>query len=506
MSFSQEAGMALKLDGHGDCVEILHAPEIDIRGPLTIEMWVKNLSGDSRQSVIVAKGTPGERGGYSLSLNAANHLTFFSGKAKLGPLRSKAALSPNQWYHVACVLRGDKKRQAEIWINGFLDNTAEIDEFPSGTRANVYLGQGEHNVNFEGECDEVRILNRALTEDEIESTMGMELTGRESGLLVYYHFNELTSDGKVKDLSTHDHHGTLQGGAVLVQSEAPVFPDSDAMKGALEGMISRAEIRFNQLRLDGILVSSVSDRLKDARIAFKKENQVTAFRHTWTAQTGLNEIWNTLQKYIAVRKEVEFEISKMKKDEIDISFFEDKMSDAEDALKEEDFELALKIVGDVRSDIEKAVSTYPRIEELKTSIKEVESLGCDAGKAKKKLKKAVHVFNRGGYSIVGNYVRDGIQLAMQADCGRLKVMNLIAQAARYDGKTVEIRGQIRDLESVYGEGHRIAVSDGTGLVWITYKGSVRNIDYWRNLDYLDTVIVEGVFVENEAVIQATKVR
>jgi hypothetical protein len=504
-SFSQEAGKTLKLDGQSDGVAIPHASHLDIAGPFTIEAWFTYHSGSSRQSVLVAKGATQDKWlGYALFLDNEGHLGFFSGRGTQS-LRSSVALCPDQWYHVACVLRGERTGQAEIWINGFLDRKGAL-EFPFNTHEGLSIGQWGDAFNHEGEIDEVRIYNRALPKEEIESHMGVALTGSENELLAYYPFNELTSDGKVKDLSPYGHNGQLQGDATLVGSDAPLFSSNQTMGAAAERILSRTETRLEQLKIKGVRIPSLLDQLIEAKSRINKQEYNAAFRYAWAAQATLEEIWNLLQEYTALRKEVEEQIHGLKKDRMDVSIFERELSEAEDALRDEKFMLASKLIGDTRSNIDKARRIFPRIEELSSIIEEIETLGCDAGEAKKKMKTAMDVFNTGGYSRVEEHVQDGIALAQQADCGKVKIMNVIAQAAKYNGKTIEIKGQIKNIESVYASGHKIAVDDGTGLIWVEYQGSMKNIEHWKDLDYLDTVIIEGIFNEENAFITANKVR
>ncbi|WP_421879937.1 LamG-like jellyroll fold domain-containing protein [Marinoscillum sp.] len=61
------------------------------------------------------------------------------------------------------------------------------------------------NKQFVGTIDEVRLYNRALDIDEISQTRCIELTGTESGLIMYYDFNNITSASTtVTDRATAD--------------------------------------------------------------------------------------------------------------------------------------------------------------------------------------------------------------------------------------------------------------------------------------------------------------
>ncbi len=60
--------------------------------------------------------------------------------------------------------------------------------------------------------DEIRIWNRARTDEEIWSTMNAPLTGAEPGLAGYWNFD----DGTVADLSPNGNHGSLEGSSQII--------------------------------------------------------------------------------------------------------------------------------------------------------------------------------------------------------------------------------------------------------------------------------------------------
>lgn len=503
---AQESAKALKCGTYGDFVEIPHSQSLNITGPLTIEVWMKSTSEDFHQTTVLEKClTDTEWAGYSVSISEEGHVVFFSGNDRARYLKSNLALSPHQWYHIACVLRGNKKHQAEIWINGFLDTKGTL-EYPSSTNEAFCVGQSTKDRRFHGEFDEVRIYSRALTEDEIESGMGQKITGSDKDIVAYYDFNELTRDGTVQDLSPFENHGTLHGDAMLVESTAPVFSSYDAWGKATEDLVVGTEIKINYLKRNNIEMPAITKHLGEARKALLNKEYGKAFKHGYGAHLRLHEIWDILESYTIIRNDVEAERKTFQEKEINISFIIRALEEAEETLKDEHYVLAHQMMTNVQLNVEKAWSTYPRIEELKTSIEMVDELGCNTGKARKKMKEATEAFTQGGYSRIEDIVQDGLTLAKQADCGMVKIMDVLGQAAKYDGKTVEIKGQIKNIETVYDRGHKIAVDDGTGLLWVEYKGSMKYLDYWQNLDYLDKVYIKGTFSEKNAMILATKVQ
>ena len=118
-----------------------------------------------------------------------------------------AALSPNVWTHVALVYTGSNRTMA-IYINGVYIETftysADLvipanSRIQLGTYANVSDG-----VNFSCKMtlDEFRIWNISLTPSQIQAKINTELAGTESGLKLYYNFNQGTDGGVNTNITT----------------------------------------------------------------------------------------------------------------------------------------------------------------------------------------------------------------------------------------------------------------------------------------------------------------
>ena len=73
---------------------------------------------------------------------------------------------------------------------------------------------------FKGEIDEVRVWDRARSQEEIQQMMDTHLVGNEPDLAGYWNFNE-DSGNTVTDLSGNGNHGTLINGPTRVSSTFP---------------------------------------------------------------------------------------------------------------------------------------------------------------------------------------------------------------------------------------------------------------------------------------------
>ena len=84
---------------------------------------------------------------------------------------SSSTLSPNKWYHAVAILDAQNDK-AYLYINGMLNTnwieTIDVD-LPNSLVIGDYITHGLYN--FPGIIDEVKIYNRAISQDEIKRDM-----------------------------------------------------------------------------------------------------------------------------------------------------------------------------------------------------------------------------------------------------------------------------------------------------------------------------------------------
>lgn len=105
------------------------------------------------------------------------------------------------WFHFAMVWDGPSKTIRGV-VNGVTagKKTLTVQLMTGMTALSIgYSPTFSGNSGFTGRIDEFRIWNSARTDDEITKTMHQHLTGKESGLVVYFPFDEGTGTS-TKDL------------------------------------------------------------------------------------------------------------------------------------------------------------------------------------------------------------------------------------------------------------------------------------------------------------------
>lgn len=112
----------------------------------------------------------------------------------------------NVWQYITGVISGNN---ISVYLNGVLVGSGTF----SGTRQNggdmhiARLGTGS-SYDFIGEMDEVRIWNRALTQNEIRDSMCKKLKGTETGLAGCWRMDE-GSGTTTADVTANGNTGTL---------------------------------------------------------------------------------------------------------------------------------------------------------------------------------------------------------------------------------------------------------------------------------------------------------
>ncbi len=222
------ANKVLSLDGDGDYVDISDSDSLDISGnEITISAWINTTRLDKRQ-VIAAKTACGDNT-WLVEINPLDCdlgiLNFFlNAGGSEEQVCSSGSINVGTWYHVAFIYDGANR---SIYINGQYDvSQADSGDIPTNNQP-VRIGAwgtlegcgGTPNRYFYGKIDEVAIYNRALTPEEIQSTMDTKLRGDEQGLVGYWPFDEEEGAEVAHDLSPYGNDGTLYGDASFVESD-----------------------------------------------------------------------------------------------------------------------------------------------------------------------------------------------------------------------------------------------------------------------------------------------
>ncbi len=166
---SGKIGKAMEFDGIGSYVSI-NDDSLNLTGNLSISFWAKfNNLGDGN-GVLITKGYTGSPSTtpWMFYPSSATQLKFYV--ANSGNTYASAGfgddLSNNKWYHFVGVYNGTHLITYE---DGSEVSTAELTGPVLSDSGNIFIGYKWGSTFFNGTIDDVRIYDRALTDDEVSA-------------------------------------------------------------------------------------------------------------------------------------------------------------------------------------------------------------------------------------------------------------------------------------------------------------------------------------------------
>ena len=162
-------GGALSFDGMNDLVTVADSSSLDLTSGMTLEAWVRPTSSGLWRTVV----TKEQSGNLVYGVFSSSDTGQPSGLVSVGPVqdvvRGPNALTSSTWTHLATTYDGAVLR---LYVNGSQVATRNV----SGAMPNSSqpLQIGGHNVWsewFQGQLDDLRVYNRALSASEIVTDM-----------------------------------------------------------------------------------------------------------------------------------------------------------------------------------------------------------------------------------------------------------------------------------------------------------------------------------------------
>jgi autotransporter-associated beta strand protein len=254
------SGYHLDFDGRDDEVDVAANAFSSVVNNFTIELWV-NPAGNRTQTAETNNGISGvsvplhqaqrfavfpDRGDLAYGLNhvgaglsiGRNGISAYEQGTNYLPSRLVYSNAVSGWTHVALVYAS---RAPKLYVNGTLVRSGSAGPFPNVHPSASLGGSTQASYgNFEGQLDEVRIWNVALSQSQIQSNMTQRLTGTEAGLVTYFRCDEASGSVLTDSASASPNpNGTLANGAAFVLSDRGPFtvpggPACDSGGGACE--------------------------------------------------------------------------------------------------------------------------------------------------------------------------------------------------------------------------------------------------------------------------------
>ncbi len=123
-------------------------------------------------------------------------------------------IADNKWHHVAYTFNSGVNNGTNIYVDGILKYTTTFDI--TDQSVNLFIGAGGAGAQlYSGNIDGVSIWNMVLTQTQIQSDILKDFTGKETGLVSYYNFDEGIAGGDntgfttLFDQTINTNNGTL---------------------------------------------------------------------------------------------------------------------------------------------------------------------------------------------------------------------------------------------------------------------------------------------------------
>ena len=176
-------GGALDFDGASSLIEVAHHDSLSPGGDeMTIEAWFKPTTFPPGHPPIARKGSVAESGWGFDTPGGKIRGFVYTAPGDPAVANGTTQMELDTWHHLAMVYDGEEIR---IYLDGELDGEVPRKGDINENGASVWIGKkANEGVWLDGSLDELRILNIALTQEQIQADMedgiafAVEVTGK----------------------------------------------------------------------------------------------------------------------------------------------------------------------------------------------------------------------------------------------------------------------------------------------------------------------------------------
>jgi len=154
-----------------DGQDVVKVPMVIEYDEITVMVWFKDQGSPVRPRLVSNEHTDVSNTGFQLEYDTSGSSSFFDvGTGAHGKAGFNLKAKLDTWYHYAGTYDGSK---VKAYIDGELMGEGSASGAIKKTSFDVYIGVSTYAVSdgLKGVLDDVAILNKALTEDEIKTIM-----------------------------------------------------------------------------------------------------------------------------------------------------------------------------------------------------------------------------------------------------------------------------------------------------------------------------------------------
>ena len=215
------------LDGINDYINVGNNSVLNIDNSVTIEAWI-NAANLSNRNAIYSTRQNNDPGSFQLEIgsesNTGTSFVAVSGPGTWIAITGSNVINNNSgWVHIAYTRDGVGDNH-EIYINGIPQIITTNPYTFINNNTSKEIGRGTNLLqNYDGQIDQVRIWDIALTQLEIQNYMDCSPQVNEVGLVGYWNFEE-GSGTTAFDLTSNANNGTLNGATYDTDAPSQLCP------------------------------------------------------------------------------------------------------------------------------------------------------------------------------------------------------------------------------------------------------------------------------------------
>jgi len=221
---------SMSFDGVDDYVDVGNNSVLDVDNSVTIEAWINPANLSNRHGIYSTRKN-NDPGSFQLEIGSdaigTNYVAVTGVGTYVAITGSNVINTSSGWVHIAYTRDGVGNNH-QIYINGIpqIINTNPYTFI--NNNASKEIGRGTSLLqNYEGQIDQVRIWDIALTQIEIQNYMDCSPEVNKVGLVGYWNFEE-GSGTTVFDLTSNANNGTLNGAAYDTDAPSQLCPFTNA--------------------------------------------------------------------------------------------------------------------------------------------------------------------------------------------------------------------------------------------------------------------------------------
>ncbi|MBU3010852.1 T9SS type A sorting domain-containing protein [Polaribacter vadi] len=207
---------ALHFNGGNEKITVNDNSNFDFSSGITLEAWI-NIDQLNTDRNIIRKYEDAVNGkSFNLWVDALGRFRFtisIDGSSDEFLISNSPAIFTNNWHHIAATFNGSTMK---MYVDGLGAGSKSVTGTIYDSSSDIVIGEGTTTSNFSGALDEIRIWDKALSQQEVKDLKDVIIPEQFSNIIAYYNFNQGIANGSNNSITAiveeiHNLNGALSG-------------------------------------------------------------------------------------------------------------------------------------------------------------------------------------------------------------------------------------------------------------------------------------------------------